>query len=118
MPFNRRVISLDLPPRPLCRLLICKGDTCGNNPELPAQLLEDTWKEEELQSVVGMKISTCQDKCEHAGVARIVTESGSEWYGNLNREHFEALIVWARACKEAGKMLERPDSLKKNTFMP
>ncbi len=113
------MINLDI-QKPLCRLLLCKGTTCGTNNELPTEFLEDTWKQEELHGVIGMKISTCQDACEHANVARVIIEGKSEWFGNLKREDYEALLAWARACRNANQLIDRPASLmqKRFTFVP
>ncbi|MBM3227863.1 (2Fe-2S) ferredoxin domain-containing protein [Candidatus Peribacteria bacterium] len=101
---------------PLCRLLICNGGVCGSNKDIPLQFLEDTWKEEGLHSAVAMKICGCQDACEHASVARIITAYGTEWFENLQKEHYQALLDWARDCRKADAVVSRPEILQKLRF--
>ena len=103
--------------KPLARLLIC-GDykTCGQNAELNREWLEDTWRAEELHGTVALKITTCQDRCDHASVARVFSGESVIQYGGLKREHYEALVEWARECKRTGMAAAAPALLADRVF--
>lgn len=111
------VISLDTHrASPLCRLLICNGGICGNNLDIPLESLEETWNAEGLHSTVSMKICGCQEACEHASIARIITPRGTEWFEHLEREHYDALLEWARDCQKENMLVPRPKNLQKRRF--
>lgn len=111
------MISLEIQkPSSLCRLLICNGGICGNNSDIPLKLLEDTWHEEGLHAVISLKICGCQDACEHASIARIITPRGTEWFEHLEREHYDALLNWARDCQRENTLVPRPKVLQKKRF--
>lgn len=110
------MIPLDSTRPPLCRLLICSGDTCGKNPDIHPETLREIWNAEGLHETVSMKTSTCQDACEHASVARIITENGTEWFQNLHEQEYQELIAWARECKRTQSLAKRPPLLAHKLF--
>ncbi len=111
------VLPLDAAPgRPLYRLLVCGGPTCGLNPDLQATHLRNVWEAEGLGATVGLRISACQDCCEHASVARIFLGEKSEWYERLTAEDYSALLDWARACHRGDALLPRPECTAAKAF--
>ncbi len=111
------MISLDIKRTPpLCRLLICNGGSCGQNPDIKPESIKNVWNAEGLHATVAMKICECQDACEHASVARIITAYGTEWFEHLQEQHYQALIEWARECHRTQTLAERPSILERQRF--
>ena len=66
--------------------------------------------------MISLKICGCQDACEHASIARIITPRGTEWFEHLEREHYDALLNWARDCQRENTLVPRPKVLQKKRF--
>jgi hypothetical protein len=107
--------------QPPAQLLLCKGCCCGRTdrglPEVPVDRIKAIWKAEKLNRSVQLTISGCLGPCDLPNVAVVVTPSGTEWFGLIAGDaHYDALIAWARACREAGAALPLPEVLAAHRF--
>jgi hypothetical protein len=105
----------------IAQLVFCQGCCCGRvdrgKPELPVELLKDTWKAEKLNAAVQLTISGCLGPCDRTNVTLVMTPAGNRWLGDLEGEAtYAALIGWARACKAAGALQPLPESLASQEF--
>lgn len=107
--------------RAFAQLILCKGCCCGRtdrgHPEVPVDHLKAAWKAGALNKAVQLTISGCVGPCDVTNVAVVVTPNGTRWYGHLGGEaDYEALICWARRCREAGGVLPMPPSFDSRRF--
>lgn len=104
------------------QLIVCEGCCCGRTdrgfPPLPKERLKRLWKEQQLNSAVQLTISGCLGPCDLANVACLVSATGDiVWLGGLDRdEQYDALIAWARDCRETGRFQPPPASLAAHRF--
>jgi hypothetical protein len=103
------------------QVMVCVGCCCGREdrgkPEVPVDWLKAQWKAARLNPYVQLTISGCLGPCDLPNVVAILSSTGQQWIGQLNRrEHFEALVQWGRACGEAGYMVPLPAELDQLTF--
>ena len=87
----------------LMQVLVCIGCCCGRvdrgKPEAPVDWLKAEWKAARLNPYIQLTISGCLGPCDLPNVIAVLSESGQQWFGPLNqREHYEALVQWGRAC--------------------
>lgn len=117
--------GVDVVPRTkrksLMQVLICIGCCCGRpdrgKPEVPVDWLKAEWKAARLNPYIQLTISGCLGPCDLPNVVAVLTESGQQWLGQLNqREHFEALLQWGRACREAQRLEPPPLVLRERLF--
>jgi (2Fe-2S) ferredoxin len=106
-PLTTRVISP-------AQVLLCKGCCCGKTerglPEVPVERIKAVWKAEKLNRAVQLTISGCLGPCDLPNVVLVITGTDMHWYGLIaGDEDYDALIDWARACKETGQNLAPPD---------
>jgi len=104
----------------LMQVLVCLGCCCGRvdrgKPEVPVDWLKARWKEARLNPYIQLTISGCLGPCDLPNVVAILTETGQQWIGQLTqREHYEALVEWGRACG-AARHAEPPPALLRPHF--
>ena len=94
---------------------------CGRvdrgKPEVPVDWLKAEWKAARLNPYIQLTISGCLGPCDLPNVVAVLTETGQQWFGPLNqREHFEALVQWGRACGAARSIEPPPPLLQQLSF--
>jgi hypothetical protein len=104
----------------LMQVLVCLGCCCGRvergKPEVPVDWLKARWKEARLNPYIQLTISGCLGPCDLPNVVAILTETGQQWIGPLTqREHYEALVEWGRACG-ASRHVEPPPAVLRPYF--
>jgi predicted metal-binding protein len=104
----------------LMQVLVCMGCCCGRvdrgKPEVPVDWLKARWKEARLNPYIQLTISGCLGPCDLPNVVAILTETGQQWIGQLTqREHYEALVEWGRACGDA-RHVEPPPAVLRPYF--
>jgi len=102
------------------QVLVCMGCCCGRvdrgKPEVPVDWLKARWKEARLNPYIQLTISGCLGPCDLPNVVAILTETGQHWIGQLTqREHYEALVEWGRACG-ATRHVEPPPAVLRPYF--
>ena len=103
------------------QVLLCKGCCCGRTdrglPEVPVERIKAVWKAEKLNRSVQLTISGCLGPCDLPNVAVLVTASGVAWYGLLAGDpDYDALIAWARACRDSEETLPAPEAWRSRRF--
>jgi predicted metal-binding protein len=103
------------------QVMLCQGCCCGRTdrglPKVPVEWIKAVWKAEKLNRFVQLTISGCLGPCDLPNVAVVVTASGMTWYGRLDHAaHYEALVAWARACRDRGAVPPRPEVLERHRF--
>jgi hypothetical protein len=107
--------------RSLMQVLVCMGCCCGRidrgKPEVPVDWLKAQWKAARLNPYIQLTISGCLGPCDLPNVVAILTADGQQWIGPLNqREHYEALVEWGRACGTARRLEPPPPVLRQRFF--
>jgi hypothetical protein len=107
--------------RSLMQVLVCIGCCCGRvdrgKPEVPVDWLKAEWKAARLNPYIQLTISGCLGPCDLPNVVAVLTETGQQWIGQLDqREHFEALVQWGRACGAARRLEPPPPGLRERFF--
>jgi len=105
----------------LMQVLVCLGCCCGRvergKPEVPVDWLKARWKEARLNPYIQLTISGCLGPCDLPNVVAILTATGQQWIGQLTqREHYEALVEWGRACGAARHVEPPPAVLRPHIF--
>jgi cobaltochelatase CobN len=105
----------------LAQAAVCLGCCCGREdrgkPEVPVDFLKSEWKRLRLNTDVQLTISGCLGPCDCTNVVAILDSSGSRWFGNISgRLVYQKLVDWARAVKEAGKVLPLDAELERHHF--
>lgn len=105
----------------LMQVLVCIGCCCGRvdrgKPEVPVDWLKAQWKEARLNPYIQLTISGCLGPCDLPNVVAVLTATGQQWLGQLNqREHYEALVQWGRACGAARRIEPPPSALRQRFF--
>jgi hypothetical protein len=105
----------------LMQVLVCIGCCCGRvdrgKPEVPVDWLKAQWKEARLNPYIQLTISGCLGPCDLPNVVAVLTATGQQWMGQLNqREHYEALVQWGRACGAARRVEPPPPALRQRFF--
>jgi hypothetical protein len=105
----------------LMQVLVCIGCCCGRvdrgKPEVPVDWLKAEWKAARLNPYIQLTISGCLGPCDLPNVVAVLTETGQQWIGQLTqREHFEALVQWGRACGAARRLEPPPPVLRERFF--
>jgi hypothetical protein len=105
----------------LMQVLVCIGCCCGRvdrgKPEVPVDWLKAEWKAARLNPYIQLTISGCLGPCDLPNVVAVLTEIGQQWIGQLNqREHYEALLQWGRACGAARRIEPPPPVLRRHFF--
>jgi cobaltochelatase CobN len=105
----------------LLQVMVCLGCCCGRvergKPEVPVDWLKARWKEARLNPYVQLTISGCLGPCDLPNVVAVLTETGQEWIGGLTqREHYEALVAWGRACGATRQVQPLPPVLAQHLF--
>jgi cobaltochelatase CobN len=105
----------------LMQVLVCIGCCCGRvdrgKPEVPVDWLKAEWKAARLNPYIQLTISGCLGPCDLPNVIAVLTETGQQWFGPLNqREHYEALLAWGRACSAAQRVEPPPAVLHERFF--
>lgn len=105
----------------LMQVLVCIGCCCGRpdrgKPEVPVDWLKAEWKAARLNPYIQLTISGCLGPCDLPNVVAVLTATGQQWMGQLNqREHYEALLEWGRACSAARSVEPPPPLLRQHFF--
>jgi hypothetical protein len=105
----------------LMQVLVCIGCCCGRpdrgKPEVPVDWLKAEWKAARLNPYIQLTISGCLGPCDLPNVVAVLTADGQQWLGQLNqREHYEALLQWGRACSAARGVEPPPPVLRQHFF--
>jgi hypothetical protein len=105
----------------LMQLLVCVGCCCGRvergKPEVPIDWLKAQWKAARLNPYIQLTISGCLGPCDLPNVVAVLTATGQQWIGQLDRqEHYEALVQWGRACGAAQRVEPLPPMLTARVF--
>jgi predicted metal-binding protein len=101
----------------VCASGCCCGRTDKRKPPVPVDALKATWKTERLLKTVQLTIAGCLGPCDVLNVVAIVTPGGWMWLGGLNEPiHWEALIGWARTCKDTSAVAPLPPLLADLAF--
>jgi hypothetical protein len=105
----------------LMQVLVCIGCCCGRvergKPEVPVDWLKAQWKAARLNPYIQLTISGCLGPCDLPNVVAVLTATGQQWIGQLNqREHYEALVQWGRACGAARRVEPPPLALRHRFF--
>jgi cobaltochelatase CobN len=84
---------------------------------VPVDWLKTAWKAARLNPFIQLTISGCLGPCDLPNVVAVLTETGQQWFGPLNRrEHFEALVQWGLACGAARSLQPPPPILQALSF--
>jgi cobaltochelatase CobN len=105
----------------LAQVIVCLGCCCGRTdrgrPEVPVDWLKAEWKRRRLLKQVQLTISGCLGPCDVPNVAAVASAEGTTWLHHLTtRAHFEALLGWATATADAGRVLPLPAALAPHAF--
>ena len=105
----------------LMQVLVCVGCCCGRvergKPEVPVDWLKAQWKAARLNPYIQLTISGCLGPCDLPNVVAVLTATGQQWIGQLDRqEHYEALVQWGRACGAAQRVEPPPPMLTARVF--
>jgi hypothetical protein len=105
----------------LMQVLVCVGCCCGRmergKPEVPVDWLKAQWKAARLNPYIQLTISGCLGPCDLPNVVAVLTATGQQWIGQLDRqEHYEALLQWGRACGAAQCVEPLPPMLTERVF--
>ena len=105
----------------LMQVLVCLGCCCGRvergKPDVPVDWLKAQWKAARLNPYIQLTISGCLGPCDLPNVVAVLTATGQEWIGQLTqREHYEALLQWGRACGAARRVEPLPHVLTQRVF--
>ena len=105
----------------LMQVLVCVGCCCGRvergKPEVPVDWLKAQWKAARLNPYIQLTISGCLGPCDLPNVVAVLTATGQQWIGQLDRqEHYEALAQWGRACGAARGVEPLPPVLTERMF--
>jgi cobaltochelatase CobN len=105
----------------LMQVLVCVGCCCGRvergKPEVPVDWLKAQWKAARLNPYIQLTISGCLGPCDLPNVVAVLTATGQQWIGQLDRqEHYEALVQWGRACGAAQHVEPLPPMLTERVF--
>ena len=101
--------------------MCCEGCCCGQTdkgfPPFPRDWLKQQWKEEKLNRSVQLTISGCLGPCDLANVFCVISPEGMQWFGGLQEQwHYDLLLAWAKASRDAGVLLELPAELNLHRF--
>ena len=99
------------------RLLLCNsGIYCANEANgqvaVPVAELQEAWEEEALSSVCALHIGGCIAMCSHHNSGFLRTPDKDMVLTKLDSEGYAVVLAWARASKEAGKLLALPTQLR------
>jgi hypothetical protein len=105
----------------LMQVLVCMGCCCGRiergKPEVPVDWLKTQWKAARLNPYIQLTISGCLGPCDLPNVVAVLTATGQQWIGQLDRqEHYETLVQWGRACGAAQRVEPLPPMLTERVF--
>ena len=105
----------------LMQVLVCIGCCCGRpdrgKPEVPVDWLKAESKAARLNPYIQLTISGCLGPCDLPNVVAVLTATGQQWMGQLiQREHYEALLEWGRACSAARSVEPPPPLLRQHFF--
>ena len=105
----------------LMQVMVCVGCCCGRvergKPEVPVNWLKAQWKAARLNPYVQLTISGCLGPCDLPNVVAVLTATGQQWIGQLDRqEHYDALVQWGRACSAARRVEPLPSALTERLF--
>ncbi|MXW05875.1 MAG: (2Fe-2S) ferredoxin domain-containing protein [Gemmatimonadetes bacterium] len=107
--------------RVLGQVVCCEGCSCGQTdkgfPPFPRDWLKQQWKEEKLNRSVQLTISGCLGPCDLANVFCVISPEGMQWFGGLQEQwHYDLLLAWAKASRDAGVLLELPAEMNLHRF--
>ena len=104
-------------------MLVCDGCCCGRTEkghnEVPVNQLKSTWKRENLDKKISLKISNCLGYCSLHNVTVLKNKNKKTWIGKLSsKDHYDAVIEWAHNVAILGNKAEVPNILIPHLFMP
>lgn len=107
--------------RVLGQIVFCEGCCCGQTDKgfepLPRDWIKQHWKEEKLNKSVQLTISGCIGPCDLANVFCVISPRGMQWFGGLQEQRqYDLLLDWAKASRDAGRLLELPVALEPHRF--
>lgn len=104
--------TLEPKTKTFAQVLICKK-CCAKR----AERIKATWKEEKLKKAAYLTLVDCLGPCNLPTVALLIAGDGATWYGRIETDaQCEALIDWARACREIGDAAPAPAALAGHRF--
>ena len=113
--------SLSTKRRVLGQVVICSGCCCGRTdkgkPAIPQEWLKSSWKQAGLLRTIQLTISGCLGPCDLTNVISILTPQKQIWLGGITGQHqYEALLEWALASSDAGRLVDLPAILEAQRF--
>ena len=107
--------------RVLGQIVCCEGCCCGRTDKgfgpFPRDWIKQRWKDEKLNKSVQLTISGCVGPCDLANVVCVISPKGMQWFGGLQEQrHYDLLLDWASASRDAGALLELPAELNRHRF--
>src|SRR5262245_61707273 len=105
----------------LMQVLVCVGCCCGRvergKPEVPVDWLKAQWKAARLNPYIQLTISGCLGPCDLPNVVAVLTVTGQQWIGQLDRQKEYRSLGPMGACLRAGRRLESlPPVLNESMF--
>ncbi|MDE0026838.1 MAG: (2Fe-2S) ferredoxin domain-containing protein [Spirochaetaceae bacterium] len=107
--------------RILGQIEVCEGCCCGRTDKgfkpVPRDWIKQRWKDEKLNKSVQLTISGCLGPCDLANVICVISSDGMQWLGDLQEQwHYDLLLKWAKASRDAGVLIELPAALNRHRF--
>tara|TARA_B100000886_G_scaffold45721_1_gene28087 strand:+ start:2633 stop:2992 length:360 start_codon:yes stop_codon:yes gene_type:complete len=102
-------------------VIVCKGCCCGNlkkgYDDVPTELLERKWAENNLEEEAKLTISGCLGPCRNRNVVLLKSEDGLTWLGGLSGvQDYESLASWAYEYSRNVVKPRLPQGLQKLEF--
>lgn len=102
-------------------VIVCKGCCCGNlkkgYDDVPTELLERKWAENNLEEEAKLTISGCLGPCRKRNVVLLKSEDGLTWLGGLSGvRDYESLANWAYEYSRNVVKPRLPHGLQKLEF--
>ena len=107
----------------LAHVSLCRGCCCGavekGNPEVPVEWMKDQWSRHGLKKSIQLTISGCLGPCDLSNVVKISSAEQTLWLGRFREfANFAALLDWALATRDAGRVLPLSSELSELQFDP
>ena len=104
-------------------MFVCDGCCCGRTEkghnEVPVSRLKTAWQKEKLDKKINLKISNCLGYCSLHNVTVLKNKTRKTWIVKLSsKEHYDAVISWARDVAECGSKAKVPNILIPHLFLP
>jgi len=101
----------------VCATGCCCGRVDKGKPAVPVAWLKAEWKTRRLNPRVQLTISECLGPCDLMNVVGVLSESVPIWLGGVvEQAHFDSLLTWAEASRDAQKLEPIPELLASLQF--